>query len=165
MEMARAPKLVMLLLTAIVGVLLLVSRVNSHPSSNQTVKMASLHLDDSYILYFQSSSSQDPSDATINTLKALTTDYVAIIEHSLDGKILHQYETLVYGLSFNLDYTDKVYKAIGSIEVPKDVVKTTDDRLYEYLKSFKAAELSSSGITMTLERDKTMTTQEDTAGV
>ncbi|KAM9916598.1 hypothetical protein OXX80_013560, partial [Metschnikowia pulcherrima] len=50
-----------------------------------------------------------------------------------------------------------------SESVPQDVVQTTDERLFAFLRSFKADALESNGVKMTLERDKTVTTQEDEA--
>ncbi|KAF8000767.1 hypothetical protein HF325_004556 [Metschnikowia pulcherrima] len=131
--MARAPKLLALIFTAIVGAFFVFSRSNGAPP-HDVLSMALLHLDDGYILYFQ------PEQA-----------------------LAEQYDTLVHGLSFRLEYTDKVYKALGSESVPQDVVQTTDERLFAFLRLFKADALELNGVKMTLERDKTVTTQEDEA--
>ncbi|KAM9899313.1 hypothetical protein OXX79_005809 [Metschnikowia pulcherrima] len=160
MEMARAPKLLALIFTAIVGAFFVFSRSNGAPP-HDVLSIASLHLDDGYILYFQPE--QASAEVNSDVLKTLALEYAGFVESALDGHILQQYDTLVHGLSFRLEYTDKVYKALGSESVPQDVVQTTDERLFAFLRSFKADALESNGVKMTLERDKTVTTQEDQA--
>ena len=111
MEMARGPKLFMLIITAVVALVLLFNRGgNATQLQEELANIALRHLDGGYILYFRLDESLD---ASADVMKTLTAEYAALVENEFGGKVKHQYDTLVYGFSFDIEFTDKFTRLLA----------------------------------------------------
>lgn len=160
--MARGPKLFMLIITAVVALVLLFNRGgNATLLQEELANIALRHLDGGYILYFRLDESLD---ASADVMKTFTAEYAALVENEFGGKVKHQYDTLVYGFSFDIEFTDKVYKAIGLKSVPLDTVKISH-HFFDYLSHYRETEMKLHGVKISMERDNTVSTQGDVGGV
>ena len=148
-------RFLVIILISCVGLLALVS----HKEPGRTMlslqtALGSTQLDESFIIFFTPVEGEVLSESQKTEASALTEQYAALIQHSLDGVITHTYDSLLYGIAFRLDYTEKALNVLGSESIPENVEKQTDKKLLSFLSGQMEEALKEAGLVLVLERDQ-----------